>query len=364
VRSGEQPLELAEIWPELAESLPNLPELPSDSDEDLDESDAEEKNEEGKTEAEMRERHARDNCGDLKNLDAAMYRAVCPSHARAHNSKVHDAKGLRAKGPNAKGLNVKGINAKGPNTNEPDVNEPDAGLTCLEHFEQVQDLLDRIDERENEISALQQTLMGLLDTYKALWPGDSDDEKRKSRASQRRVGKKSQLLDPSSEQFEYLAVLTEGGSIHAMAEDNGCETADEKWAFEKDTLNDAIATTRSALDLLTRELSLQGDRKEFDALEEIRREQTSCNPIIEPEAFARLVKEIIEDLPHSRSHDALPVFPIEPEAIEALQCAAEDFLVNRFEVANILAIHAQRTMIEPGDMQLAGKLSAMLAPTR
>ena len=44
-------------------------------------------------------------------------------------------------------------------------------------------------------------------------------------------------------------------------------------------------------------------------------------------------------------------------AIQALQEAAEEHLVHRFEDANLCAIHAKRVTIMPKDMQLAKRLS-------
>lgn len=44
------------------------------------------------------------------------------------------------------------------------------------------------------------------------------------------------------------------------------------------------------------------------------------------------------------------------QAVLALQEAAEDFIVHRFEAANLCAIHAKRVTIMPKDMELAQRL--------
>jgi len=43
-------------------------------------------------------------------------------------------------------------------------------------------------------------------------------------------------------------------------------------------------------------------------------------------------------------------------AIEAIRCAAEDYLVRLFEDANLCAIHAKRVTLMPRDIQLARRL--------
>ena len=62
-------------------------------------------------------------------------------------------------------------------------------------------------------------------------------------------------------------------------------------------------------------------------------------------AFECLIREIAQDYKHD--------LRFEPEAIEALRAAAEDYLVNLFDAANTVAIQGQRTYIRPNDIQLA-----------
>ena len=47
---------------------------------------------------------------------------------------------------------------------------------------------------------------------------------------------------------------------------------------------------------------------------------------------------------------------IQKSALEALQAAAEAYLITLFEDANLLAIHAKRVTIQAKDMQLAKKI--------
>ncbi len=45
-----------------------------------------------------------------------------------------------------------------------------------------------------------------------------------------------------------------------------------------------------------------------------------------------------------------------PDALEALRCASEDYMVGLMEAANLEAIHAHRTVILPKDIQLARRM--------
>jgi len=56
------------------------------------------------------------------------------------------------------------------------------------------------------------------------------------------------------------------------------------------------------------------------------------------------------------AQDVRGEFRFRAEALEALQIAAEDYLVGLFEDANLLAIHARRVTIMPRDMQLARRI--------
>jgi len=90
------------------------------------------------------------------------------------------------------------------------------------------------------------------------------------------------------------------------------------------------------------------------ALQEIRRYQRSTDLLLLKLPFSRLVREI-----------ALTLLPRnldlrwQSQAIQALQEAAEAFLVHLFEDTNLCAIHAKRVTIQPKDLQLARRVRGM-----
>jgi histone H3/H4 len=85
------------------------------------------------------------------------------------------------------------------------------------------------------------------------------------------------------------------------------------------------------------------------ALREIRQYQTSTDLLLRRLPFARLVKEIQQNMMREP-------YRWQGVAILALQEAAESFLVGLFEDTNLCAIHAKRVTIMPRDMQLARRL--------
>ena len=84
------------------------------------------------------------------------------------------------------------------------------------------------------------------------------------------------------------------------------------------------------------------------ALREIRKYQKSTEPLIRKLPFQRLVKEIAQNF---RSD-----LRFQSAAIGALQEAAEAFLIQIFEIANMCAIHAKRVTIQPKDILLAQRI--------
>ena len=88
------------------------------------------------------------------------------------------------------------------------------------------------------------------------------------------------------------------------------------------------------------------------ALMEIRKYQRSTKLLIQRMPFRRLVAEVSNYL------------AAEPKrwretALDALQEAAEAFIVGVFEDANLCAIHAKRVTIMPKDMVLAKRIRGM-----
>jgi histone H3 len=84
------------------------------------------------------------------------------------------------------------------------------------------------------------------------------------------------------------------------------------------------------------------------ALREIRKYQKSTDTLIKKLPFQRLVREIAQDFKND--------LRFQGTALEALQQAAEQYLVTLFEDTNLCAIHAKRVTIMPKDMLLAKRL--------
>ena len=85
------------------------------------------------------------------------------------------------------------------------------------------------------------------------------------------------------------------------------------------------------------------------ALREIRRYQKSTDLLIPKASFQRLVKEILLD----KQKD---VQRIQATAVDLLQEAVEQFMVETFDNSNHCAIHAERTTLMIKDIQLAQKI--------
>lgn len=85
-----------------------------------------------------------------------------------------------------------------------------------------------------------------------------------------------------------------------------------------------------------------------NALKEIRKYQKSTELLIRRAPFQRLVREITRDFQAD--------FRWQVQAVEALQEAAEAYLVGMLEDSNLCAIHAKRVTIMPKDMQLAKRI--------
>lgn len=84
------------------------------------------------------------------------------------------------------------------------------------------------------------------------------------------------------------------------------------------------------------------------ALKEIRRYQNSTGNLIPRLPFSRLIKEIAQ----SYKQD----IRFQSQALQALQEAAEAYLVQVFEDCVLCAIHARRVTIMPKDMTLARRI--------
>ncbi|KAK4984330.1 centromeric DNA-binding histone H3-like protein cse4 [Elasticomyces elasticus] len=87
------------------------------------------------------------------------------------------------------------------------------------------------------------------------------------------------------------------------------------------------------------------------ALREIRRYQKSTELLIQKLPFSRLVREVALSMSTTGE-----LFRWQSQAIQALQEAAEAFLVHLFEDTNLCAIHAKRVTIMQKDIQLARRI--------
>ena len=87
------------------------------------------------------------------------------------------------------------------------------------------------------------------------------------------------------------------------------------------------------------------------ALREIRKYQKGTDLLIRKLPFQRLVREIAQGLIQEGIE-----LRFQSTAILALQEAAENYLIDLFEVTNLAAIHAKRITIMPKDMQLARRI--------
>lgn len=84
------------------------------------------------------------------------------------------------------------------------------------------------------------------------------------------------------------------------------------------------------------------------ALKEIRKFQRSTDLLLRTAPFARVVREIAQLYKANLRFQAL--------ALEALQAAAEAYLVGLFEDANLCAIHGKRVTVMVKDIQLARRI--------
>ncbi|EJD34466.1 histone H3.2 [Auricularia subglabra TFB-10046 SS5] len=81
------------------------------------------------------------------------------------------------------------------------------------------------------------------------------------------------------------------------------------------------------------------------ALREIRKYQKSSELLIRKLPFQRLVREVM--------HEYRVGMRMQSSALNALQQAAEDYIITIFEDSNAAAIHAKRVTLQPKDMSLA-----------
>ena len=84
------------------------------------------------------------------------------------------------------------------------------------------------------------------------------------------------------------------------------------------------------------------------ALREIRKYEKSTDLLIQKLPFRRLVRELAANIDSEKR--------FQESALQALQEAAEHYLVTLLEEANLCAIHAKRVTIQPKDVQLSKRI--------
>ena len=91
------------------------------------------------------------------------------------------------------------------------------------------------------------------------------------------------------------------------------------------------------------------------ALREICRYQQSTESLIRRTPFNKLIKEISQEYRICPEGPGTPSVQVrfQSTALAALQEATENFLVGLFEDTNLLAVHAKRVTVMPGDIRLA-----------
>jgi histone H3 len=87
------------------------------------------------------------------------------------------------------------------------------------------------------------------------------------------------------------------------------------------------------------------------ALREIRRYQKSTELLIKRAPFARLVRQIVQDVSIGDNK-----MRVQQSALDALQEAAETYLVCLFEDTNLVTCHARRVTVLPRDLHLARRI--------
>jgi histone H3 len=88
------------------------------------------------------------------------------------------------------------------------------------------------------------------------------------------------------------------------------------------------------------------------SLRQIRKYQTSTNMLIPKLSFQRFVKELMQMECYDRNINSKK---IQSTALLALQCAAEDYVIELFQQSQIAAFHGKRLTVIPDDIQLVLK---------
>nr|QOU11633.1 centromere specific histone H3 variant [Onobrychis viciifolia] len=111
----------------------------------------------------------------------------------------------------------------------------------------------------------------------------------------------------------------------------------------------------TAAETPTQERKKRRNRPGTVALREIRHFQKTFKLVLPAAPFIRCVKQITNNV-------STQVSRWTPEAVVALQEAAEDYLVKLFEDGMLCAIHARRVTLQKKDFELARRLAGIGRP--
>ena len=88
-------------------------------------------------------------------------------------------------------------------------------------------------------------------------------------------------------------------------------------------------------------------KKSLSALQEIRKWQTRVDPLLPLTPFTALVREFIKEWGN---------FRITRDAVLALRCGTEQYLVDTLQGANLLCMHRDRCTLQPKDVRMARRV--------
>lgn len=115
------------------------------------------------------------------------------------------------------------------------------------------------------------------------------------------------------------------------------------------------AVKRELSELIHKQPHLKRKWDELEALDEIKAEQQHTECVFDRRAFKGLVSELGFEYKTDLRFD--------DDAIDALQAAAESYLVSLFSDANLAAIHAKRTLVQSSDIRFAASCMCPPVPT-
>ncbi len=148
-----------------------------------------------------------------------------------------------------------------------------------------------------------------------------------------------------SNTIDILSEMTNGGDSEIKNANVLLDTVEGEDRVEM--LDDVVAMTETLQaridELVNKDPSRKRKRDDLEAYNEIYLEQRSTDLIIDSKAFRLLVAEITQDYRRDTSYT--------DDAMDALQTATEDYLIDLFRQAGKAAIHGNRTYVMPQDIQ-------------